>query len=447
MISLLKKTAACAFALCAAFAACAQSAPKVNENRDAKEFEARQGLPNFYAKLKNGEEARVAYFGGSITSQPGWRVQSFNYFKERYPNAKLVEINAAIGGTGSDLGAFRLERDVLSFKPDLVFVEFAVNDSGVPTAQLIKSMEGIVRQIWTANPQTDICFVYTLTFRDLKSIQAGKMMRSAAVMEYVAEHYGIPTVNMTLEIAALEKQGKLIMRTLDEPIAQVAGKTLDTNSEAPLTIDGKIPFSKDGVHPFPNTGHTLYMKALERAFNQLEVAPSKPLKHELKTPIDAANWQNVKALPVSSKFIKKSGNFAQLGSDEMLSKNFKTRADEIFRFAPNSELEFKFKGTKVSIYDFLGAGCGYVEVTLDGKPVEICRFDGYCNYYRLGLLNIGDNLEDKVHTVKIKVLEKTLDKREILFERNRVTFDKRPDFFKGLDFYPVLIFLIGDIAE
>jgi hypothetical protein len=31
------------------------------------------------------------------------------------------------------LGVFRLERDVIAYQPDIIFIEFAVNDNGVPT--------------------------------------------------------------------------------------------------------------------------------------------------------------------------------------------------------------------------------------------------------------------------------------------------------------------------
>ena len=36
----------------------------------------------------------------------------------------ISEINAAIEGTGSDFGVFRLKDHVLQYKPDLGFVEF-----------------------------------------------------------------------------------------------------------------------------------------------------------------------------------------------------------------------------------------------------------------------------------------------------------------------------------
>ena len=127
----------------------------------AVECRERNGLPNVISKLKTGAEARIAYLGGSITAQDGWRPKTLNWFRQQFPNAKVSEINAAIGGTGSDLGVFRLRHDVLEHKPDLLFVEFAVNDGGAPPLQIYRCMEGIVRQTWKNDSTTDICFVNT----------------------------------------------------------------------------------------------------------------------------------------------------------------------------------------------------------------------------------------------------------------------------------------------
>jgi hypothetical protein len=104
-------------------------------------------LPNFLAKAKTaGAEVKVGYLGGSITAQQGWRVKTLAHFQKTWPQAKFSEINAAIGGTGSDLGVFRVKQDVLDQRPDLLFVEFAVNDGGAAPGQIQRCMEGIVRQ-------------------------------------------------------------------------------------------------------------------------------------------------------------------------------------------------------------------------------------------------------------------------------------------------------------
>ena len=106
----------------------------------------RSGLPNAFAKLRKGAQVRVAYLGGSITAQDGWRPKTLTWLRQQFPAADVSEINAAIGGTGSDLGVFRLKHDVLDHNPDLLFVEFAVHDSDASPGQIYRSMEGIVRQ-------------------------------------------------------------------------------------------------------------------------------------------------------------------------------------------------------------------------------------------------------------------------------------------------------------
>lgn len=92
----------------------------------------------FDARAKAGEPMRVVFLGASLTysanaSDPdttGFRGLMSRYLLDRYPRTQFRFFNAAIGGTPSSLGLFRLERDVLSKDPDLVFVDFVCNDGG-----------------------------------------------------------------------------------------------------------------------------------------------------------------------------------------------------------------------------------------------------------------------------------------------------------------------------
>ncbi|HRA88440.1 MAG TPA: SGNH/GDSL hydrolase family protein, partial [Planctomycetaceae bacterium] len=202
--------------------------------RDAVECHPRAGLPNFRAKLDAGQPVKIAYLGGSITAAPGWRVQSREWFAQQYPNSKVEEVDAAIGGTGSDLGVFRLQNDVLRHHPDLMFVEFAVNDGGASPEQIHKAMEGIVRQTWQADPKLDICFVYTLSEPMLPDLRSGKMPRSASAMEEVADHYQIPSIHFGVKVVALEAAGELVFN---------APKPANLSEATPMV------FSSDGVHP------------------------------------------------------------------------------------------------------------------------------------------------------------------------------------------------------
>src|SRR5438093_5270152 len=225
----------------------------------AVECRERSGLPNVLSKLKAGADVRIAYFGGSITAQDGWRPKTLNWFRQHFPNARVKEINAAIGGTGSDLGVFRLQHDVLEHKPDLLFIEFAVNDDGAPTQQIYRCMEGIVRQTWRHDPNTDICFVYTLAGDMLETLQREQFPSSASAMEKVADHYAIPSIHVGLEVARLEKAGKLLFK----------GEKPKTETERAALSD-KILFSPDGVHPYTDSGHQLYFEAVVRSLARIE---------------------------------------------------------------------------------------------------------------------------------------------------------------------------------
>ena len=331
------------------------------EIRKPVDWCVRGGLPNFNKKLRAGKPVRIAYFGGSITAQNGWRPQSLEYFRSLSPSRKAEQIHAAIGGTDSELGAFRLKQDVLRHKPDLVFVEFAVNDAATPPYRIRQAMEGIVRQIWRSLPETDICFVYTLTAREIPDLQAGKAKRSTSAMEDVADHYNIPSVSFEPEIARLVTAGKLVMKSSDQGLTRVSGDALNLDSDIAVNNEGKIPFSKDGVHPYLNTGHVIYTGVLKRAFPKIAEA-GKPGPHApLPAPMVKDNFENAVMLPLDRKEVTFSGPVEKLPLNQAPAKLFQNRAPGCVKLSPGGTMEFKFKGTKLNLYTLLGPGCGVLE--------------------------------------------------------------------------------------
>lgn len=401
----------------------------------AEEVHARGGLPNFLKKAQTpGAEVKIAYFGGSITAQAGWRPKTLAYFQKTYPNAKFSEINAAIGGTGSDLGVFRLQQDVLEKKPDLMFVEFATNDGGASPEQITRCMEGIVRQTWRAVPDCDICFVYTLTEAAVGPMLEGKYQRSASVMEKVAEHYNIPSIHMGMEVARLAKEGKLVWKA---PLPKTA--------EEKAALGDKFVFAADSVHPYPETGHELYLQAIVRSLGPIDAASTKPGSHELGAPLRPDNYENAKLVPISEATL--SAGFTKLDpTKDAMAKTFPRLRDLHRASKPGDTITFKFKGTRAALYDLVGPDCGQVIVTLDDKPPKtVARFDSYCTYPRLATLVIGSDLPDTVHTVKIEIHPDQPDKAKILAERNN-KIDK-PERFDGTAIYPGAILLVGELVK
>ncbi|WP_256010375.1 SGNH/GDSL hydrolase family protein [Desertivirga xinjiangensis] len=392
-------------------------------------YSARKGLPNIYKKLSTGKEVTIAYLGGSITEAArGWRDQSADKLRQKFPAAKINTINAGIGGTGSDLGVFRLRSQVLSQKPDLIFVEFAVNDIAKPASLIYKTMEGIVRQIWRESSETDICFVYTITGDMGTGLQNGKIPASTLAMEVIAEHYGIASVSMGLKVVELASQGKLVYKGTKEQYPD------------------KIVFSGDNVHPFPETGQRLYaealLSALDTIFNRSVFRKSK----RLVKPYTRDNWEKAQMISVSEAV--QDGLWEKVpANDQELLKVFKKPFTEFIKSdQPGASLSFRFRGQIAGLYDVVGPGCGQYEVTVDMQEADIVsRFDSYSTYYRPQYF-LKQDLENKPHLVELKVSGKQLDKKAILLQRNSQVMDNQARY-ENNSCYAGYIMLVGKLLR
>lgn len=372
----------------------------------AMDHPGRAGLVNFFTKMNAGGNVKIAYLGGSITeANSGWRDQSFNWLKSRYPTATLTQINAGIGGTGSDLGVFRLKKDVLLQNPDLVFVEFAVNDNALPTTIIHKTMEGIVRQIWTANEQTDICFVYTITETTAPTLVNGEITRAMQAMEDIAGHYGIPSVQLGDSVIQLYKAGELVFKGLPE------------------NYPDKIVFSKDGTHPYAETGHKLYAATLSQALDSFALITT-PATGPLIAAYDADNWEDARMIPANELIY--SGQWTAITTADtvipshMLNKfpNL-TRGDQ----GQTPSASIQYTGTLVGLYDVVGPGCGQLEIYIDSVLLEKKkRFDKYSTYYRPQYFYYKDIAQGS-HTVEFRVSSEQFDKMAILAQGNNEVGD------------------------
>ena len=422
-----------ALALCAAILG--HAADKDYPLVDAQEVRARGGLPNFFLKAQTtGAEVKIGYLGGSITAQKGWRVQTLAHFQKAYPQSTFTEINAAIGGTGSDLGVFRVHQDVLSQGPDLLFVEFAVNDGGTNPQRIIRCMEGIVRQTWKANPKTDICFVYTLTESLSPPMLEGKLQRSASAMEKVADFYGIPSITLGMEVARLAKAGKLLWKA---PLPKT-----DADKAA---LGDQFVFAADGTHPHDSTGQVLYTQAIVRSLPALAIANNAPTPHVSNLALDPANWERATLVPITSAKLSEGLAPIDLATDAF-AKGWANRLPAMVKLTKlGQSIEFKFKGTHCAVYDIVGPAGGMVAVTLDGKAQKaVPRIDAYCTYARLSTFIVGTDLPEGVHTVRLELLADPIDKAAILsHKKNKID---KPERFAPLHFFPGGLLLVGELV-
>ncbi|WP_332882230.1 SGNH/GDSL hydrolase family protein [Tichowtungia aerotolerans] len=322
------------------------------ENNDptvAEEFRKRDGLPNFFQKINQGSPVRIAYLGGSITAASGWRPKTMEWFRQQYPQVEFVEINVAVSGTGSDFSACRLEEDVLSQNPDLVFLECRVNGGGGFERE---SSEGVVRQIWRSNPQIDICFVYTINLPRLKTVQDGRLTGFGEILERVANQYGIPSIDLGVEIAKLEQAGKLVFKG-EEPGA------------------GKILFTKDGAHPL-DEGHNLYCKVVARSMLKMQ-EDADGMVHAVGKPLYENCWETAELLPIHQAQLSSGWTDVNIMSDSVYRDDF-GRTKSMLRDAvkcerPGETITVHWNGTTVGFSDIPYGDVAEVEAVIDGKQI------------------------------------------------------------------------------
>lgn len=395
----------------------------------AELLKPRDGTGNFIHKLITGQPVKIAYFGGSITAAPGWRIKSREWFSKQYPKCKIEEIHAAIGGTGSDLGAFRIQKDALNHNPDLLFIEFAVNDGNAAPQRIWQGMEGIIRQTWIHSPKTDICFVYTFRTGYEKELALGLCPNAASTMEMLADHYGIPSINVALKITQLQQQGKLIYQ-----------------SETPAE-KGAIRFSSDGVHPL-DEGHQIYADVIAEAFQKL-AASRTPIAHSIKTPFIKTNWEHARMVSLAPSMLK--GDWKALKKEETLAKNFQNRLGTIYEASsPGASIAFKFKGSTAKLYDLIGPDGGQVVITIDekssAKPTP--RFDSHCTYHRITTLNLAEGLDpEKEHSVKVEIHPEQPDRSSVSFRLKNPAFELKTPKYQGTNIRVGQILLIGSLVE
>lgn len=140
---------------------------------------------------------KILFLGGSITCGSGsteydkaWARVAYGRIAKPLFGDDVEMINASISGTGSRVAVFRLSEHVLPYHPDLVFVEFAVNDNGASKKdydQVLTSMDYIVQALKAQNPNVAITFVYTTISNE---------ENASHVHHVVAEHYGIPEIDL-----------------------------------------------------------------------------------------------------------------------------------------------------------------------------------------------------------------------------------------------------------
>jgi hypothetical protein len=198
-------------------------------------------------KALRGEDVTIAYIGGSITQGAGakpihtgcYAYQSYLRFKALFGKdggENIHYVKAGVGGTPSELGVIRYERDVLrdgAVTPDIVVVEFAVNDEGDETKG--NCFESLCLKILSAPNRPAVILLFSVFVNDWNLQER---------LAPVGRHYNLPMVSIK---DAVTEQFRL--------------------DKAEGNIISKRQFFYDIYHP-ANDGHRVMADCLGHLFSE-----------------------------------------------------------------------------------------------------------------------------------------------------------------------------------
>ena len=220
-------------------------------------------------RAKRGEEVTIAFIGGSITQGAGatpihlksYAYQTWERFKANFgENVKLIK--AGVGGTPSEFGMIRFERDVLregKVTPDLIVIEFSVNDEGDETKGLC--YESLVRKCLALSEETAVILIHAV-FADDWNLEER--------LGPVGERYEIPMVSV--------RQGVVPQFYLKPDTGRVLTKS---------------QFFYDVYHP-TNMGHTIMADCLIYLMQQIDKAPAMEANDwKAAEPVFGTTFENV----------------------------------------------------------------------------------------------------------------------------------------------------------
>lgn len=318
------------------------------------------------------DELNIVFLGGSITWGAGadcyeksYTYLTEQFFKSRLAGRKVNAYNAGISGTGSRVGVFRLNRDVLSLNPDIVFIEYAVNDSKEAVKdeeQVIASMEYIVRRLVLQNPNIKIVLLYSA----MEGFKA-----CTATHQKVADYYNIPSIDLQGEVSRLIASGE----------RQWSELFVDT------------------AHP-SNLGHSLYADIIRR---ELSENWERYFSHNITLP------QDTLARPVYSfPYIRDystvcwPAGWKEITIDDCKHIDAANIKKAMSSSRAGESVSFSFCGRHFGLYHYVGYNAGRLKITVDDLPADI--FDCYYNcsgeyvsfYCKPGL-------KDGEHTVTLEI--------------------------------------------
>ncbi|PWJ60107.1 lysophospholipase L1-like esterase [Dyadobacter jejuensis] len=347
-------------------------------------LEINRGLEQAYQTFTETKKGTVAFLGGSITHNPGWKEKTSKYLQERFPDTDFNFIAAGIPSLGSTPHAFRFAQDVLEKGiPDLLFVEAAVNDrgNGFNEQAQVRALEGIMRHMYAQNPKASIVLMAFADPDKNADYAANKNPTEVAVHQRLAQYYGASYINLAKEVYDRTEAGE---------------------------FSWKYDFKN--LHPSPY-GQELYFQTIKALLNK-EGQPGE--QWVLPKALDSYSYDKGHYIPVQQA--KKLKGFVQ-DPAWTPQPTFSTRPG--FVNVPmlvgehaGDTFELEFTGRAIGIAVVAGPDAATIEYSVDGKKAQtLDLFTQWSKQLHLPwYLSLSDELKPGKHRLKVKVLSQKNEK-------------------------------------
>ena len=310
-----------------------------------------------------------------------WRGITTNWLKTNYPNATITETYAAIGGTGSIFGAYRCIDDLKlndsARKPDLLFIDFAINDqydapgeASAYAADVRKYMETIVRTVYEYAPFCDIVFVYVTDSTRLAYTDSTNYPTLAAQHD-VALKYGLSEIYVGKQLC--ESQG-------------ITNSTQWTNSGLFYDI----------VHPVVE-GYALYGSYVTSALNTELSKSLNPIGYVAHSAGSASYSpiSNPARYFLNGSSGKTTGFTLHEDSGSLLDKGY------LKSNTAGAKLKFTFTGTGLQLWTYARTTSSTIRVTIDGSSTNYTIQRGGSDNNKA--YRVASGLSNTTHTVTIEL--------------------------------------------
>lgn len=352
-------------------------------------------------KVNNGEQVTIAYIGGSITQGAGakpihshcYAYQSYLKIKELCGNKENLNfVKAGVGGTPSELGMIRYDRDVLkngSVAPDIVVVEFAVNDEGDETKG--ECFESLVRKILYSPNKPAVILLFSVFANDY---------------------------NLQERLAPIGIQYQL-------PMISVKDAVVDQFYQKPKEgrVISKAKYFYDIYHP-SNSGHTVMADCIANLFavNQ-DAKEDAEVDYQNTTPLLNSIFENVGLLDRYEPLIGATidcGGFTETDKEvQMVEMDFSPKPTAQFPYnwmhtGTSGEESFRLKMKSSSLLlvfkDSGDNAVGKADVFVDGSFVLTA--DPHKNgWTHCNAIILYRELPDTEHEVEIRMADDCKDKK------------------------------------